>query len=168
MAVKITQTKLDEMFAAYCEKQSIEYVARKCKVSHTTARRYKRFWGWDEKLIKAQQKASDKQVDTIAKMMADNIKMVNTAKNVYSASLVGKIKCPHCNGVIPVPKLEPKFIDLDKLIRLELLLRGQADARMEVIDKNLMDMSTEQLLRLREELNADPAGSEQSDRDATG
>ena len=80
MAKKLTQKKLNAMSKVYCEKQSIEYIARKCRVSHTTARKYKRFNDWDGRLVGIQQKAQEKQDDNLAESLANNLKVVMFAK----------------------------------------------------------------------------------------
>jgi hypothetical protein len=47
---QIPQEKRIELFEAYCDRQSIQHVARVCSVCPTTALRYKRLDGWDERL----------------------------------------------------------------------------------------------------------------------
>jgi len=42
--------------------------------------------------------------------------------------------------------------DLDKMIRLELLLRGEADSRIETKETGLKDVSTEKLLKMQKRL----------------
>jgi hypothetical protein len=141
MAKKLTQKQLDGMFKAYCEKQSEHYVSQKCAISRNTVRKYKRLEGWDARLVGIQQKAQEKQDDNLAKILADNLKYVKYAK--------GKIiELMQVGGAISKNPVS----DLDKMIRLELLLRGEADSRSEVIDRKLKDVPTEMLLKMQKEL----------------
>jgi hypothetical protein len=42
MAVQLTQRRRVELFTAYCDRRSVQFVARTYSVSPTTALRYKR------------------------------------------------------------------------------------------------------------------------------
>ena len=59
MARKLTDDKLARMFSAFCEKQSIRFVARKCAVSQTTCRRYRVKEEWDARLREIQRQARE-------------------------------------------------------------------------------------------------------------
>ena len=116
MAKKLTQKKLDSMFEAYCEKQSVRYVSRKCRCSHVTARKYRDKFDWNNRVERIRQKAQVKQDDNLATVLADNLKFVNYAKGKVIELMQGG------GGVSKNP-----VSDLDKMIRLEMLLRGGVD-----------------------------------------
>jgi alpha-D-ribose 1-methylphosphonate 5-triphosphate diphosphatase PhnM len=77
---QIPQEKRIELFEAYCDRQSIQYVARVCSVSPTTALRYKRLDGWDERLKGITRKAEEKIDDSIAEMRARQAKQAKQAR----------------------------------------------------------------------------------------
>ena len=74
MPAELPQTKRIELFRAYCDRRSVQYVARTCSVSPTTALRYKRMDDWDGRLEGITRKADEKIDDSIAEMMARQAK----------------------------------------------------------------------------------------------
>lgn len=80
MAAELTQTKRIELFKAYCERRSVQHVARVCGVSPTTALRYKRLDDWDGRLVGISQKADEKIDDSIAEMMARQAKQARAVQ----------------------------------------------------------------------------------------
>jgi len=142
VAKNLSQKTLDKMFKVWVERQSVEYVSRKCSVSPTTVRRYKRLHDWDSRLKSIQQKAQAKQDDNLAKTLADNLKFVKYAKG----KVIELIRDDGAVSKNPVS-------DLDKMIRLELLLRGEADSRTHELSNNeLKDVPTEELIRMKKAL----------------
>jgi len=140
VAKKLTQKKLDTMFKVWVERQSVNFVAKKCKVSHTTIEKYMELQDWVGRLAAVQLKAQAKQDDNLANSLAENLKIVQFAKD----KIVKLIK----RGQIT----KKPAADLDKMIRLELLLRGEADSRPELVDNRLKDISTETLLIMQRKL----------------
>ena len=63
MPAPITEKLRDEMFNQFCEHPSVYYVGKVCKVSATTARRYRDLDKWVERLAKIRLRAA-KKVDT--------------------------------------------------------------------------------------------------------
>ena len=116
----LPQKKLDEMFAAYVGKQSILHVANKCAVSRDTVRKYKNRLDWDARLKDVQQLAVEKGNGDLAESIAANLKYVEFVK----AKLLEEVTAI---GI----KSTNTIADLDKAIRVELLLRGEADSRPE-------------------------------------
>lgn len=55
-----TQQEQDAMFNAWCDKQSVCYVARTCSISVTTARKYRAKNKWDERYTNIRKKAEAK------------------------------------------------------------------------------------------------------------
>ncbi len=147
----LSQKKLDKLFACYCEKQSVNNVAKVCKVSHTTVKKYKILLDWDSRIKDVQAKAIEKGNISLADSIAKNLTYVEFIKGKLVELLVNEKNIFKSTNVVN---------DLDKAIRLELLLRGEADSRMELKDDKFKNISTKQLLKLRKDLeNADTAGS---------
>ena len=153
MSKKLTQKKLDSLFACYCEKQSVNNVAKTCKVSHTTVKKYKILLEWDKRLKGVQEKAIEKQDNSLAESIAENLKYVQFVKAKIIELITQK------DGVI---KSTNTMADLDRAIRLELLLRGEADSRVENLDGKLKNVSTDELVKMRKQLEknaSDDAGN---------
>jgi len=64
-APRITDQKREDMFTAWQEKPSTEYVRTKCGVQWVTAARYREIDNWDDRLAKIKEKAN-KKADTDA------------------------------------------------------------------------------------------------------
>lgn len=141
MAKGLSRKKLEQLFAAYVERQSIRNVAKVCNVSHTTVRKYRDKLGWDQRLKDVQAKAVEKGNNTLADSIAKNLEYVQFVKGKIMENIMVK----GVGGTNPVN-------DLDKAIRLELLLRGEADSKTEVVSAELKAMSTEELLEMRKNL----------------
>lgn len=139
---KLTQTKRDEMFAAWVERPSIRHVAQKCGISTTTVRRYIEWDKWTERFDNIQAKARKKADTSIAKAIADNLVLVRYAKAQVTAAIQNR---KDAASKFPIN-------DLDKLVRLENLLMGEADSRPELANSELAGFTTEQLLELRKRL----------------
>ncbi len=135
MTVAKTDTERAKLFKVWQQKQSVEYVAKTCRVSHVTARKYRKLDKWDSRLSKIREAAIVEADDAAKKRLTDNLKLIQVAKQAYAASLLGKAKvvCPKCaaNFTTAVPKLKPNFRDIDAVVRLEeFLLQGR-----EALDK---------------------------------
>lgn len=141
MAKKLKQAKRNRMFAAWCAKESVRFVARKCNISITTVYRYKEWDNWDERLRKVRAEAQQKVDKKIIDHTAESLIIVRAAK----ARLAQNIKI----GAI---KTKSTISDLDKLVRLEQLLMGGADSRPDLVIAELRNMSTKALLKLLKQL----------------
>lgn len=142
MANKLTQKKIDKMFRAYCEKQTAFFVAKKCRVSETTAKKYIKKEKWAERLLVVKQKAIEKQDEHISDIIAENLKHVRFVKD----EIIESIKNGNAASKNPAA-------DLDKIIRLELLLVGESDSRIELKDSPLIAIDDMNLsLQVRKEL----------------
>jgi len=124
------------------ERQSVNFVAKKCKVSHTTVEKYRKLHDWDGRLAGVQQKAQEKQDENLATTIAQNLKVVQFAK--------GKI-IELIQAGVQICKNPAR--DLMEVIKTELLLRGEADSRTEIVDRKLKDVPTEKLLKMKDSLN---------------
>ena len=89
MPAEPPQTKRIDLFRAYCERRSIQYVARVCSVSPTTALRYKRADDWDGGLVGTTHKADEKIDDSIAEMMARQAKRARAVQAKALQKIVG-------------------------------------------------------------------------------
>jgi len=81
---QIPQGKRIQIFQAYCDRQSIQHVARVCSVSPTTALRYKRLDGWDERLKGITRKAEEKIDDSIAEMRVRQAKQARALQKIVA------------------------------------------------------------------------------------
>ncbi len=148
----LTPLKREQMFKVYVASKHLPSVIRQCSVSKPTAIKYKRIDKWEERLEKIQLKAAKIADNTESKRLAENLQLVKKAKLVWVTALLGKTKCPHCSGSVVVPSLDPKFIDLDKLVRLEEFLSGSPDSRQEISGDQIDDIEElKQLLRQKKE-----------------
>lgn len=119
---RIPEEKLLEMFAAYCEKQSLTYVSNKCGVSFSTAKKYRDERGWDQKRQKATEKATEKVAGQVAERTSRYVKIAEAAIAGFGASVVGSIThtCAKCGEVarITVPRAKITAGDFERLVRL--------------------------------------------------
>lgn len=142
MSKKLSQNKLDQMFKAYIEKQSVQFVSRKCSVSPTTVTRYKRLQDWDGRLGAIQRKAQEKQDDNLATLIANNMKYLKFTKS----KLMTVIK--DCDVISKNP-----VSDFDRLVRLELYLMGEVESRTAITETSgLEHLSIDELLELKKKL----------------
>lgn len=135
----LTSEQVAEMEAVYLETPRVRTIAKRMGVSERTVYRWRRKLKWDDRLAEIRQKAQRKADDSLANRLASKQILLQNAYKVYTAALLGRIpaKCPHCGeqAVCPncktpvqvvVPKIEPNFGDLEKLVRIEVMLFGQA------------------------------------------
>lgn len=132
MAQKISEQKIEEMFAAYCEQQTIRYVAEKCHVHRATVRRYRDSRGWDGRLAEVRKKTAEKVGNTIARDRARNLQLIDAALANFVKHLQGKAtgvcECGRTVTVM-VPMLKGKYTDLCELIKTHNLLAGDPTER---------------------------------------
>ena len=152
--LKLTNEKRDEMFRSWLFKSTVDYVSRKCGVHRATVDRYRKLDEWDARVKVIQDKAREKLDNNDANRLAEKLETLRKAKDLWVASLIGHVKCPHCGENIPVPKMKMTFGDFDKIIRLELFLRGQPDNRPKVGDA-LDHLSSEELMVIFERTSVD-------------
>jgi hypothetical protein len=133
MAHKLSEQRIEDMFTAYCERQSITYVSKKCGVNYLTAKRYRDNRGWDGRLDEVRKKTEDKVEDTIAVRNARLLKVVDGAVASYAKQLSGRMptECPECKHkfFVPVPALKATLGDIEKLARTHNLLIGEPTDR---------------------------------------
>lgn len=76
---KISNEKLQEMFAVYCNKRSIADVVRKCKVNRRTADRYCIIMQWDKQVDAIERRAIKKISDKAVNRLARNLSALDVA-----------------------------------------------------------------------------------------
>jgi hypothetical protein len=139
MANKLTQAKIDEMWQAWQEKQSVRHVVKKCHVAKLTAERYRKKENWDARLGAIERRAEHKADLTLSDRRARDLRLIEAAKRVWAGQLTGKLKvvCPACahEHSVDVPKMKAGFRDLPEFIRICELLSGEADSREEIVIK---------------------------------
>lgn len=86
---KITESQRDSMFAAWQEKQSVRYVARKCAISPLTSARYRKIDNWDQRMATIKAKAVAKADDNVAKRRAKQIALITLVQKKASDYLQG-------------------------------------------------------------------------------
>jgi hypothetical protein len=99
--------------------------------------KYKRKLKWDERLESIKQAASQKINDKMAADVVDNIELINTVKR----RLVADFKAG---------KLDGTLADLERMIRLEMDLRGSGPTGEQV--RPLRDIPTKKLVQMRIDL----------------
>lgn len=121
---RLTAEQQDAMFKAWCEKQSILYVATKVHVSRTTVRRYRAKDNWDKRFAEVDAKAKKAADYDAAKARKHNLKLLNQCKLSFGSNLVGTtiMPCPNCGTQVrvPVPQITPKGLrDIVPIMQLE-------------------------------------------------
>ena len=111
MANKLSQEKTEAMWAAFLERQNNSFVSRKCRVSTTTVRRYRRLDNWDERYRKIQEETQKRSDETVAERRARSRKIIRAA-----IAQIGRL--------IAEGKLKYSAMDLERLVRLDEFLDG--------------------------------------------
>ena len=139
MANKLTQAKIDEMWAAWQEKQNVNHVVKKCRVHNETVNRYREKENWDARMGAIERRAEHKADMSLADRRARDLKLLEAGKVAWARQLQGRtdVTCPACghNHSITIPALKAAFKDINEFIKTAELLSGEADSRMEVVVK---------------------------------
>ena len=129
MANRISKTKIEELWTAWQEFENFNQVATKCGVHHKTVERYLKLEKWGERLAGIKAKAQQKADYDLAQARAEDIKIVRAVKT----ELVKALSKAQKSGVdlFAVDPAYPGRITgaLDELVKLELLLMGEATER---------------------------------------
>jgi hypothetical protein len=141
MANKLSQKRIDEMWAAYQERQSIEFVSKKCGNLHwRTVDRYRRLERWDERLAEIRRKAQDEADYDLAKATAASLMLVQSYKEKLAAAMEFK----------NVPDEDVTASEIERIVKVEQLLLGGVESRHEVTGK-FAGWSEEELRRFAED-----------------
>lgn len=123
MANRISSEKAQEMFEVFCERKSVNMVVTRCKVSQKAAERYRIEDKWDKRLEEIREKVQAKQDKNIANVKAQHIRIIRKWIAKFIKNLKGK------------DRAELSASDYEKLVRLELFLRGdKAEQEEKVIE----------------------------------
>jgi len=145
MAKRLSTKKLEQMFRTYQQRQSVQFVAQKCQVSRTTVKKYRISENWEARLKTIRRRARIIADKKSAVDLADNLGIV---RNLKGKLLKGLEKRKTVKSQYPIN-------DLNTLVRLELLLMGLPDSRVgKEVDDEFKDMSVDELLALRDKLQA--------------
>ena len=129
MANRLNKAKIEEFWAAWQEFENVNQVATKCGVHHKTVERYLKLEKWDERLAGIKAKAQQKADYDLAQARAEDIKIVRAVKT----ELVKALNKAQKSGVdlFAVDPAYPGRLTgaLDDLVKLELLLMGEATER---------------------------------------
>ena len=90
MANKLTDEKREQMFQAYCERQSIQFIAGKCTVNRTTVKRYRDLDNWENRRAAIARKSQKKSDDAAAKRRARWAKQGQVLQQVGTKKFIGK------------------------------------------------------------------------------
>ena len=120
----LTAEKREELYQVFFEHGTVNSVIKKCKIHIQTALKYKKLDKWVDRVERTKAKAETKTDNSNAKRLTRNRRLLDNAISIFSAALIGKIKCEHCGGDVKIPKMKPKFGDIEKLLKLELILSG--------------------------------------------
>lgn len=128
--IKLSQAKRDKMFDAWCERQSVKHVSKKCKVHWNTASRYRKpeFDNWDARYAKIQEEANAKADKKITNKLAERIQSYRAIADAGINRLVRKIREQQKKGV-ECPELENTISEQVALEKLLELLEGRPDSR---------------------------------------
>ncbi len=123
MANKLSQQRIDEMWAAYQERQSIEFVSKKCGGVHwKTVDRYRRLGQWDERLAEIRRQAQEEADYDLARATAESLKLVQSYKEKLAAAMEFK----------NVPDEDVTASEIERIVKVEQLLLGGVESRHEV------------------------------------
>ena len=123
MANRVSRAKVEEMFAVFADRQSIEEVARKCGVHHRTVERYRRIERWDERVREIRVHAQRDADYGIAQAMAESLRIVRAYKEKLADAIERK----------QLGTADATVADLERVVRLEAFVLGAAESRHEVI-----------------------------------
>lgn len=122
MANKLSQKRIDEMWTAYQQRQSIESVSRKCGVHWKTADRYRIRERWDERLADIRRKAEDEADYDLAKATAESLKLVQDFKSKLRATL----------EFMNIDDSAVTASEIERIVKVEQLLLGGVESRHEI------------------------------------
>ena len=120
----LSADKREQMYQVFFKHGTLQSVVKESSVCTKTAMKYKKLDQWDARVAKTKHLAASKVDKKNSNQLARDIKLVDNALAVYAATLIGKIPCPHCSKDVPIPKLIPKFGDIEKVMKLKMLITG--------------------------------------------
>ena len=123
------------------DKRSLRGVARKFKVSDQTMTKWNREFEWQKRVQEKDKRINDiqekNQEKTIAQRKVDYGKILRGTISQYVSRLKGEPykcskcdhvmrNCPNCQNKIYMPKMNVSVFDFKEMVKLDLLLSGEA------------------------------------------
>lgn len=118
----LSEKEIEKLWQAFIEHQSAYFVAATCKVSSTTARKYRYSEHWNERLRKIRHKASALADKKVALHLAKDIEVVHDLQMEIADSIQKQLEAGNYKSTVG---------DLERLVKLEHFLRGLPDSRTE-------------------------------------
>lgn len=147
MSNKITTEKINELWQAWQQKQSLRYVSQMCNVSKQTVTRYRIKENWDERLSKIKKQVQEKADMKQSEQNAKYLKIAESTINQYAKTLgeTAARTCPKCGEVINVPKIIITPLHFEKMVRLirEELSSKDTESKAEQQNITLDELSLE-------------------------
>lgn len=156
----LKQKEAFEYFYVLGEKRTLKKVADHFGVTQRTVQNWSAWFHWRARVqqldIKIGDEMENKMIDSISDMKAE---IVDSLFGIVKDGLIDQIK----DGNIPVEIKNVK--DIDTLVKLIMLLVGEADSRTDtnVVQKEIQGMSDEDKARFKEALGAFAKGGGASD-----
>lgn len=122
---KLSQRRIDELWLAYQEHESVHAVSKKCGVHWKTVDRYRLLERWDERIADARRRAQDEADYDLARAMAASLRLVTQYKSKLAEAL----------DRMTVLDDDVTASELEKVIKLEGFLLGGVESRHEVVGR---------------------------------
>lgn len=144
---KLTAVKVEKLWQQFAAGISINSISRKLGVSHTTIAKYRDSEGWVKRRDKINKRAIKKSDTKTANKQADKLELVNIAINKLATQIIDAKE-------LGTGKSKTPYSDLDKMVRLDLLLRGLPDSNpaQPKPQEELARMSVEQLIIIHNDI----------------
>lgn len=114
------------------DKRSLVKAGEKFKISEQSMVKWSKAFDWQKRVIEKDKRIAliqeKKQENTIAQRKVNYQKMIDAQVALFIKNLKGEgMTCPHCEGKINLPRvIINKVEDFEKLLKLDLLLSGEA------------------------------------------
>jgi len=164
MTENIPWTEIEVEYVTSIEEVSLRQLAKKYNVTLTRLALKSKQGNW----VDARKRHSNKVItDTEKQILKEqvernkrNIKIVDDAIEIYVDGILGETiyTCKHCGerNKVDIPKIKPKFSDIDKLIRLQHFILGEPDQRIGVLaesdGKRFADMTHAEKINILNEV----------------
>lgn len=169
MARKLSDKKREELFQAWCERQSVTFVRKKCRVHNTTVKRYKKIDQWDKRLEEVNRETQRNLHQTMGQRRAQDIELARNMRLGIYNEVAQRIRNRRLEDV-KFSELVTAYVQLHKD---ELLLEGEATERTDTagsddsqrirdaIEPVLSELTPDQQKRLADRIADDFELSEQ-------
>jgi rRNA maturation endonuclease Nob1 len=125
VANRLSRTKIDQLWRAYQEHQSVHEVSKRCRCHRSSVERYRRLERWDERLNEARRRAQEQADYNLSQAMAESLALVTEYKQKLAAALAEKT----------VAEADVTATELERIVKLEAFVLGGAESRQEVLSR---------------------------------